>query len=137
VEDQSEMTVDKEESKEFTSDPRYDELPIDIILRPPAFHVPGVSSAPSGWKVRIPPFVFQIFKNYGYAVAVRHKPGQQYILLDWKLQPPTWEEIIEQENFFPESERQKLNNDEVKQQVCFSLLMSSYIIHCYLLISRS
>jgi hypothetical protein len=107
------------ESSELVPDPQYNQLPPDIILRPPTFQIPGIAQAPSGWRLRIPPFVFQIYKNFGYAVKARHMPGQQFILLDWTLEPPTWEELIQQENLLPESEKRQLTNEEVKQQVFF------------------
>ncbi len=79
--------------------------------------IPGSISEPEGWKVRIPPNVFQIYKRYGYCVDVRHRPGQTYIFLDWTLHPPQYEEFLQQSELFPVEEREKLKNPEVQEQV--------------------
>ena len=79
--------------------------------------IPGTRAEPEGWKVRIPPNVFQIYKKFGYSVDVRHRPGQTFIFLDWTLNPPQYEEFLEQVGLFPEEEREKLKNPEVEEQV--------------------
>jgi hypothetical protein len=106
---------------------QYDALPEDVILRPPTPQIPGVLPAPSGWKLRVPPNVFQIYKKFGYTVDVRHIPGQQIIFLDWTLQPPQWEEFIQQQGLFSEEDKNKLNNQEVEQQVYFISPLLSFI----------
>ena len=94
-----------------------DPLPKDSILRPVMNHVTGASKQPAGWKVRVPPKVFQFFSSTGYQVSATHVPGHDFIALNWSINPPSWPEFLRMANHFGNAEGVVFDNDEVKQQV--------------------
>jgi hypothetical protein len=91
------------------------ELPVDPILRPRPIFIPGAVKHPQGWKLRAPPIVFQIYSSKGYKVTAQHIPGEEWITLNWRINPPSWEEFIKVASHF--AEKVDFENDEVRQQV--------------------
>lgn len=112
---------EEKDGDQVTEDKISDEsskLPVDTILRPIVnYHVSGTNKQPEGWKVRVPPKVFQFFSNKGYRVTATHVPGNDFITLNWIIKPPTWEEFLAISNHFYKKEDVIFDNDEVKQQV--------------------
>lgn len=114
----SDVTDSIEEQEEQRSIEVYEqhELPPDNLLRPPPVTLPGISVSPEGWKLKIPPNIYQVYKVTGYQVQAQHTPGDQFITLIWTLIPPSWEEMQKYRTIFPNAD---WTNDTVKQQVFF------------------
>jgi hypothetical protein len=89
-------------------------LPPDPILRPRPIQFQGFGKEPQGWKLRVPPNVYQFYRTDGYYVAASHIPGDNWILLDWRQSPPSFDMFMRYAEHFPEGD---WRNDEVKQQI--------------------
>ena len=92
-------------------------LPLDPILRPENIELPGFDTQPKGWKLRVPPDVYQFYRTNGYHVQATHIPGDRYISLHWKQSPPTWTEFREYSPRLKVPDPHVFENDEVRQQV--------------------
>lgn len=108
----SDFVVDDDEDIEGLDE---DRLPQDPILRPRAILKEGFSKEPQGWKLRVPPTVFQFFRTDGYVVTAEHFPGHDYLCLNWRQEPPSWELFHAYSVHFPPGH--DWNNPEVKAQV--------------------
>jgi hypothetical protein len=99
-------------------------LPIDLTLRPPHFHIAGVTTNPTGWILRVPPRIFQFYKKTGYIVVARHELGEQFILLDWCLNSPSWNQF---QLCIPTLPPADWYNQEVIAQVEFSFSLFYFL----------
>jgi len=62
----------------------------------------------------VPPVNYQIYKKIGYHCDARHVPGEEEIALDWTLNQPTWDQLLQHIVNFPPGD---WYNDAVRQQV--------------------